>query len=65
MRGYSPNYGHYVAYAHPLVRVHRAVPPRVQARPRRHRIEAPGLALPFWALARLGYREWLSEIYSF
>ena len=24
-----------------------------------------GLALPFWALARLGYREWLSEIYGF
>jgi hypothetical protein len=65
MRGYDPNYGHYVAYAHPLGRVHRAVPPRVQARPRRHRIEAPRLALPFWALARLGYREWLSEIYSF
>jgi hypothetical protein len=28
-------------------------------------IEAPWLALPFWALARLGYREWLSEIYGF
>ena len=28
-------------------------------------IEAPRLALPFWALARLGYREWLSEIYGF
>jgi hypothetical protein len=28
-------------------------------------IEAPWLALPFWALARLGYREWLSKIYGF
>ena len=28
-------------------------------------IEAPRLALPFWALARLGYGEWLSEIYGF
>jgi bifunctional non-homologous end joining protein LigD len=24
-----------------------------------------GSPLPFWALARLGYREWLSEIYGF
>ncbi len=26
MRGYSPNYGHYVAYARPPARLHRAVP---------------------------------------
>jgi len=26
MRGYSPNYGHYVAYARPPGRLHRAVP---------------------------------------
>src|SRR6516164_8029246 len=30
------------------------VSPHVQARARRHRIEASWLALPFWALARLG-----------
>ena len=26
MRGYNPNYGHYVAYARPPRRIHRAVP---------------------------------------
>ena len=26
MRGYSPNYGHYVAYARPPGRIHHAVP---------------------------------------
>jgi len=35
----------------------RRASPRLQARARRHRIEAPWLALPLWPLAALGQEQ--------